>query len=72
MSSFVFYFCSWINFTKNEVSLKDLSDETKKIALNLLSQDFEKELKWLRYVTVYYILNLDLHIKKILQKCSVN
>lgn len=71
MSSLVFYFCSWINFTKNEVSLKDLSDETKKIALNLLSQDFEKELKWLRYVTVY-ILNLDLHIKKILQKCCVN
>lgn len=71
MSSFVFYFCSWINFTKSEVSLKDLSDETKKIALNLLSQDFEKELKWLRYVTIY-ILNLDLHIRKILQKCCVN
>lgn len=72
MSSFVFYFCSWINFTKSEVSLKDLSDETKKIALDLLSQDFEKELKWLRYVTIYNLPTFDLHIRAIYQKFCVN
>lgn len=42
------FFCSWINFTKNEVSLKSLSDETKKIASELLSQDLEKEFEWLK------------------------
>lgn len=41
-------FYSWINFTKNEVSLKDLNDETRKIAVELLSQDYEKELTWLK------------------------
>ena len=53
-----YYFYSWINFAKNEISLKDLSDETRKIAVALMSQDFEKEFKWLRYVLICtYIFN---------------
>ncbi|XP_035220910.1 choline kinase alpha-like [Stegodyphus dumicola] len=38
----------WINFAKNEVQLDNLNDETKGIAMGLLSQDFQKEFLWLK------------------------
>ncbi|KFM56897.1 Choline kinase alpha, partial [Stegodyphus mimosarum] len=38
----------WINFAKNEVQLGNLNDETKEIAMSLLSQDFQKEFLWLK------------------------
>ncbi|GFT22026.1 choline kinase alpha [Nephila pilipes] len=43
---------NWMNFAKNEIRLENLNDEQKKIAVNLLSQDFEKEFVWLRNVLI--------------------
>ncbi|KAG8195103.1 hypothetical protein JTE90_013580 [Oedothorax gibbosus] len=41
---------TWINFAKDEIRLDALNDDQKKIAVDLLSQDFEKEFAWLKSV----------------------
>lgn len=41
---------NWMNFVKGEIRLDKLNDEQKEIAVDLLSQDFEKEFAWLKPV----------------------